>query len=233
MLTNLSMSDPRDKYISRVVKGKSFADVGGLWGTVNEKVSVAYQYGAFALSMIDITPPGQDLWSKFEDRRRALGLPEVQCISADILSIGDSLPEVRFDVVHCSGVLYHVPDPVRLLLSLRKITCKYLVLTSSVTGTQVLSDEGTLSVPEGAALFIPALKGRERAIIKSYWLQFVTAFGLTSEVASWRSNDFGLWWWLPTVQALTSMCEAAGFRREDGAYFWNDNAYVLLLSVVE
>ena len=25
------MSDPRDEYLSQIVKGKSFADVGGLW----------------------------------------------------------------------------------------------------------------------------------------------------------------------------------------------------------
>ena len=31
------MNDPRDEYISQVAKGKSFADVGGLWGTVSEK----------------------------------------------------------------------------------------------------------------------------------------------------------------------------------------------------
>ena len=31
--------DLRDDYIRRVVRGRSFADVGGLWGTVNEKVS--------------------------------------------------------------------------------------------------------------------------------------------------------------------------------------------------
>ena len=39
------MSDVRDTYISQVVAGKSFADVGGLWGTVNEKVSVAHTHG--------------------------------------------------------------------------------------------------------------------------------------------------------------------------------------------
>ncbi len=30
------MSEVRDTYIGQVVAGKSFADVGGLWGTVNE-----------------------------------------------------------------------------------------------------------------------------------------------------------------------------------------------------
>jgi len=29
------------------------------------------------------------------------------------------------------------------------------------------------------------------------------------------------------------MCRVAGFYDEDGAYFWNNNAYVLLLRVTE
>src|SRR5215203_3013979 len=36
-----SVRDPRDSYIAEVVKGRSFADVGGLWHTVNEKISFA------------------------------------------------------------------------------------------------------------------------------------------------------------------------------------------------
>ena len=39
------MRDVRDTYIRQVVAGKSFADIGGLWGTVNEKVSVAHTHG--------------------------------------------------------------------------------------------------------------------------------------------------------------------------------------------
>jgi len=41
-------TDPRDLYIAQVIAGKTFVDVGGLWGTVNEKVSVAYQAGALS-----------------------------------------------------------------------------------------------------------------------------------------------------------------------------------------
>ncbi len=234
-MAGMRADDPRDAYIAGVARGRSFAEVGGLWGTVNEKISVAHKHGASALTMIDVTPPGHELWRLFEERRRALGLPEVQCISANALTFANTSPVGSFDVVHCSGVLYHMPEPMSLLQALRKISRKHLVLASSVTGTSVRSKEGVLQVPPGAALFIPGLQARERAIIKSYWRPFVgdTALGLTREVPSWRIDDYGPWWWLPTVDALKAMCEAAGFRFEEGAYLWNDNAYVLLLSVVE
>jgi len=224
------MSDPRDSYIRKVVRGRSFADIGGLWGTVNEKVSVAHRHGATALAMIDISGP--ELWDLFEERRQTLGLPEVRCIQGDILTLAESSPP-QFDVVHCSGLLYHVPSPLQLLMALRKMTREYLVLASAVSGTSVKSSEGALEIPEAALLFVPALKGRERAILRSYWERFVGdgAIGITRDTASWQPDDFAAWWWLPTVEALRAMCEVAGFHCKDGAHFWNNNAYVLLLSV--
>ena len=226
------MSDPRDEYLSQVVKGKSFADVGGLWGTVKEKVSVAHRYGASALTMIDVAPPPHEEWRLFEERRRDLGLPPVNCISGDVVSLVESNSCPRFDVVHCSGVLYHIPDPVRLVAALRKVTREYLILCSVVTATKVKSDEGTLELPKAAALFIPALQDRERAILSSYWWRFVgdQALGITGPQPSWQLDDFSPWWWLPTVEALKSICTVAGFRFHKGAHFWDDNTYVMLLS---
>jgi hypothetical protein len=227
------MKDLRDEYIRKVARGRSFADVGGLWGTVNEKVSVAYTAGASPLTMIDITPPGTELWQLFEERRRALRLPDVQCISSDVVVLADASPCPQFDVVHCSGILYHIPAPLRFLVALRKITRAFLILTSVVTAPQVKSQEGILDIPRAAALFVPALQGRERAILESYWQQVVGdgAIGLTRAVADWRPDDFAPWWWLPTVEALQAMCVTAGFGCQEGGHTWNNNAYVQLLAV--
>jgi len=226
------MSDPRDAYIKQVVQSKSFVDVGGLWGTVNEKVSVAHAHGARRLTMIDILPAEHALWHLFEDRRRALGLPEVHCISSNIVDLVDTVRCPQFDVVHCSGVLYHMPDPMRFLVALRRITREYLVLSSAITATKIESDPGLLEIPQTATLFIPALQGHESAIVKSYWQKFVGegAIGLTRKVASWQPDDYSAWWWLPRVEALKAMCIAVGFHYQSGDYMWNDNAYVQLLS---
>jgi len=226
------MSDPRDEYLSQIVKGKSFADVGGLWGTVSEKVSVAHRYGASALTMIDVAPPADEEWRLFEERRRDLRLPPVNCLSGDVVSLVESNTCPQFDVVHCSGVLYHIPDPVRLVAALRKITREYLILCSVVTATKVESDEGTLELPNAAALFIPALQDREHTILSSYWRRFVgdQALGITGPQSSWQLDDFSPWWWLPTVESLKSICTVGGFRFHKGAHFWNDNTFVLLLS---
>ncbi len=227
------MKDPRDTFITKVVKNKSFADVGGLWGTVNEKVSVAHAGGASTLAMVDISPPGDVLWERFEERRQTLQLPEVQAISGDVQTLVETLPELRFDVVHCSGVLYHIPEPFRLLTALRKITREHLVLTSTVTATTVRNDQGVLHIPPSAVLFLPALQAEERAVLKAHWQEFVGdgAIGLTSEAATWSLDDFALWWWLPTPQALEALCTSAGFQCQERAFLWHNNAYTQLLSV--
>ncbi len=227
------MRDVRDTYIGQLVAGKSFADIGGLWGTVNEKVSVAHAYGARTLTMIDVSPADSELWTLFAQRQRTLRLPTVECVSADVLTLAEADPCPQFDVVHCSGVLYHMPEPVRFLRALRSISREALVLTSAITATRVTGQKGVLEIPAAAMLCIPALQGREREIVQSYWQGVVGdgAFGLTQQVAEWSVTDFGPWWWLPTVEALRAMCEVAGFRYEEGASSWNGNAYTLLLSV--
>jgi 2-polyprenyl-3-methyl-5-hydroxy-6-metoxy-1,4-benzoquinol methylase len=226
------VGDPRDHFISRVARGRSFADVGGLYGTVSEKLSVAHSHGATDLTMIDIVPEGNELWQAFSDRMQQLGISGYETISKSILDLAESPDHPRYDVVHCTGVLYHMPDPIRLLSALRKITRKYLVLGSAVTATSISGNGETLNVPPAASLFIPALKEHERAILEGYWRPFVgsDALGLTREQKSWDMEDFAPWWWLPTVDCIRAMCESAGFDFEGGAHYWNDNAYAVLLS---
>jgi 2-polyprenyl-3-methyl-5-hydroxy-6-metoxy-1,4-benzoquinol methylase len=226
------VGDPRDHFIGRVARGRSFADVGGLYGTVSEKVSVAHSHGATELAMIDIVPEGNELWQAFSDRMQHLGISGYETISDSILDLAESPDHPRYDVVHCTGVLYHMPDPMRLLSALRKITREYLVLGSAVTATSISGNGETLEVPSAASLFIPALKEHEKAILEGYWRPFVgsDALGLTREQGTWDVEDFAPWWWLPTVDCMRSMCESAGFDYEGGAHYWNDNAYVVLLS---
>ncbi|MDD5543498.1 MAG: hypothetical protein PHX83_10025 [Acidobacteriia bacterium] len=227
------MSDPRDGLIGRVVRGKTFADLGGLWGTVNEKVSVAHRHGASALTMIDRITKEEPDWRAFEEHCKSLALPHVECRSEDILALGQGTDCEQYDVTHCSGVLYHLPDPLRLFEALRRVTREYAVVGSIVTSTQVIGPEGQLSIPEGACLFIPALGEKERRIVQSYWKTYVAdgAVGLTHEIHSWVNTSYVPWWWLPTVTAFKAMAFAGGFEYVDGAYFWNDNAYVQLLRV--
>jgi hypothetical protein len=230
------MLDIRNQYIAQVVGNKSFAEVGGLWGTVNEKVSVAHQGGATALTMIDITSVDHDpmqLWSKFRDRMKDLAIQNYHCMSQDICRLLEISDAPQFDVVHCSGVLYHHPNPILLLAALRRITRCHLVLTSAVAQQVIQNDLGAYHLPPSAALFVPALSEQEFQVQSCYWKKVVTpmAQGLT-ERSFFDLNDFGPWWWLPTPSTMLAMCETVGFKAVDLDLTWNNNALTILLETV-
>ena len=133
--------------------------------------------------------------------------------------------------MHCSGILYHVPEPLRFLQALRVITNEHLVLTSSITETHIKNDAGELRVPEGSALFLPALSDVERAVLKAHWWPTLQdgSLGLTKDIHTWNLDDFGPWWWLPTTAALAKMCEITGFEVCEVEHLWNGHAATLLL----
>jgi hypothetical protein len=221
--------DLRDRYIARVVRGKSFADVGGLWGTVAEKVSVARRHGAIAATMIDVSPPESELWQAFARRMRSRRVRGYQTLSRDVCALRPGDVPRPFEVVHCSGVLYHHPSPLALLAALRAITAEHLILTTAITAETVANRRGRYRVPASGVIFVPALTERERAVLAAHWERVAPgALGITRP-ASYDVADFGPWWWLPTARAAAALCESAGFLVLDQGLTWRGNALTLLL----
>src|SRR4051794_13465658 len=107
-----------NEWIARYASGRSFADVGGLWNTKNERISSAFRAGATRLAMIDMQPLGNHWWTQFDERCRELGVSGYESISGNIED--PKLLDVvgRFDFVHCSGVIYHIPNPMLTLFRL-------------------------------------------------------------------------------------------------------------------
>ena len=108
----------KDEWIRSLVNGQTFADVGGLWRAMNEKISVALKAGATAATMIDVEPLDSKLWEDFRARCALMNVSGYDCVQADA-----TVPDLRervgaFDVVHCAGVIYHVPDLDRVRVAL-------------------------------------------------------------------------------------------------------------------
>lgn len=225
--------DYRDQCIARVTGGRTFADVGGLWGTVNEKVSVAAMSMATSVTMIDITPEGSDLWERFQARMSDLGISGYDCISADVERLGRSDHRPAYDVVHCSGVLYHHPEPLNLVASLRRITREYLILTSAITQERIENEFGVYEIPGSGVLFVPALNDRERAILAKYWDDHAgvsVCYGISEPVA-WNLEDFGPWWYLPTARSMIGMVTACGLQVVSSQPTWNGDALTVVARV--
>jgi hypothetical protein len=222
--------DIRDELIRQVVRGRSFADVGGLWGAVNEKVSVAHNAGATELTMVDASAPDSEWWSRFEQRMSQLAVTGCRTIVGDITSPSTLADLGEVDVVHCSGVLYHLPNPLQLLTALHTAAARHVVLTTAVTRTSIGRGRRRVTVPESGLLFVPALTSRERETLASYWRERgVEALGITAP-ASFDVSDFGPWWFLPTARTMRAMAESAGFAVLEQHASWNGDATTLLLA---
>lgn len=223
--------DPRDDFIQRVVRGRSFVDVGGLWGTINEKVSVAHRAGASELAMVDVTPEGNELWRLFHARLREVGVDApVTCRVGDVSEYRDR----RYDVVHCSGVLYHHPNPLTIVTGLARACNEHLVLTSAITPNKIENRAGRWELPPSAVLFVPALTTAEQVILDEHWKAIgADVLGITKpaqyRIDEQNRTDMAPWWWLPTADALQSMAEVCGFRTLDRRLTWGGNACSLLL----
>jgi SAM-dependent methyltransferase len=229
-----------ERWVSEAVPGKSFAEVGGLWGTVNEQVTGAARAGAASTTMIDIAPSnggGEDLWELFRERAASLGVTGTTCLEGSI----DDPETVRragsFDVVVCNGVLYHCPDPLHTLRQLRSITRETLILGTVSMPDTVSSAAGTVSVAPGGALFVPAIGQSQRAVFGD-WLRelgdiHIRADGVTHEVESgWASDDYNPWWWLFTRDHVAGLLRVSGFEVETVASYWEGHATLYLARTV-
>jgi hypothetical protein len=226
MQTEPKFSDPRNSMIDRVARGKTFADVGGLWGISGEKISTAHRAGASALTLIDLYVAGDPAWNQFQDHMRNLGInpDSVQLIPGDFLDYsGES-----YDVIHSSGVFYHLPNPLQYLERLHRFSRERVVLSSLVTPERIENRFGRFELPGSGALFVPALTEAERQIVNEYW-KVPGLLGIGTGSGTPKFTDFATCWWLPTRRVLRKMCEIAGFRIEAQGEFWNGNALTLQL----
>ena len=186
-----------ERWISEAVSGKTFAEVGGLWGTVNEQVTGAARAGASATTMIDIAPTGEgedDLWQRFRERAASLGVPDTTCLNGSIDDPETARRAGSFDVVCCNGVLYHCPDPLHTVRQLRAITRETLLLGTVTMPETVSTSAGTVAVEPGAALLVPAIGDSQRAVFAE-WLRelgdvHIQADGVTHAAQSgWALDD--------------------------------------------
>jgi hypothetical protein len=230
-----------ESWVAGAVPGKSFAEVGGLWGTDNEQVTAAARAGATSTTMIDIAPSDGsegDLWELFRERAASLGVTDTTCLEGSIDDPETARRAGSFDVVVCNGVLYHCPNPLHTLGRLRAITRDALILGTVSMPETVTTAAGTVSVEPGSALFVPAISESQRAVF-GQWLRelgdiHIRADGITHEVESgWALDDYNPWWWLFTRDHVAALLRVSGFRVETVASYWEGRASLFLARVAE
>jgi|SRR5271165_5295611 len=219
-----------DDVIRSHVNGATFADVGGLWGLANEKITVAVKAGCRTATMIDITPLGHQFWTDFDQRALSAGVTEYRKIEGNIDD--PALPNRvgTFDFVYCSGIIYHVPNPLYTLARLHSLTRQFLLLGSMTVPPRIYTEAGELSFTGGRTVFLPAVDAQTKEILARHFRALgINLAGVTDDRYLWTSlYAYSPWWWLWTVDTLSVMLQVVGFRVIEARENWMGRAHRIL-----
>jgi SAM-dependent methyltransferase len=190
------------EYIRTYAPGRSFVDIGCMWGVNGDHAFIAEEAGAATVKAVDVFGPTPE----FEEKKKARN-SSVEFILGDA-GHPETLGRIgKVDVVFCAGVLYHHPSPFDLLVALRKMCRKTLILR-------------TFTIPEirglrNSAVYFPMLKPKERKLWNLSSLGLARQAGITDSFDS--REGYGNWFWGLTPSCLLSLLETAGFRVDDRA----------------
>jgi len=232
--------DPIKKWINQISADKSFVDIGGIGEySTNERVSEAVGAGAATVAMADIEPFSSKYWTAFREKMQRLGVSgfsEYEKIDIRDKAQLASLP--GFDVVHCTGIVYHLPDPVMGVYNVCQLAGQWLIINTVVVPEQIKNKNGTITTEGSRALFLPALSESERAVLKLY---YETKFGWSIDNNAPRLNDPNPmmpyitetgpspwpYWWLFSHASFRRLIEMMGFKIHD-QWVWEDHTLALL-----
>jgi SAM-dependent methyltransferase len=191
---------PVDATLEEYAPGHSFVDVGALWDVHGATAFRAEELGATRVTAVDVSAPTPE----FEAERERRG-SSVRFVHGDLHDPATIERIGPHEVVWCSGVLYHCPNPIHSIECLRQITQSVLVLISA-------------TIPElpgvrNHSVFFPALPERDR---RAYDRAYNATSALDAERAGLTTpfdaaQGFANWWWGLSPSAIEAMLEASGF----------------------
>ncbi|MBN2119873.1 MAG: methyltransferase domain-containing protein [Candidatus Omnitrophica bacterium] len=185
--------DIKSDLVKRFAPENTFVDIGCMWRVDGYFSFLAEECGAKKVLAVDIYPESK----KFEaekDKRNS----KVEFIQGDINN-KEVLDKVGLcEAVFCSGVLYHMPNPLHFLSCLRKICTKTLILA-------------TVTVPEikglkNTSVFYPFLSEGQR----KFWN--LGPYNKTADKPYEPGNEYSTWFWGFSPSCVESMLKAAGFE---------------------
>ena len=190
------------EYVRRYAPGRSFCDVGCMWGVNGEYAFLAEEAGATAVKGIDVFGPTPE----FEEKRLARR-SRVEFILGDV-SRRETLERAgQVDVVLCAGVLYHHPSPFDLLVALRNLCRETLILRTST----IPEVDGLPNV----AVFYPMLPEKHRRLWNLSSLGLRQQVGISGPFEP--QQGYGNWFWGLTPSCVRSLLAAAGFEVQSQA----------------
>jgi hypothetical protein len=192
--------DARRQWIAEHAPGRSFADIGGLF--IDGRLSFeAEDAGAAAVTLFDAGDREYAPEYLAEHERRGSKVRYVQGDLHDDTALAQVGPH---DIVWCTGVLYHTPNPVHQLMQLREITRGLLYL-----GTHTIAE--VPGVPQ-ACLYYPHLDAGARGAIARAHYNPDGCLGVGPPVDERPMHGYANFWWGITPSALRAMLRTARFE---------------------
>ena len=207
--------EDRRRWVAEHAPGRSFADIGGLF--IDGRVSfAAEEAGAASVTLFDAGDREYAPAYLAEHEQRGSKVRYVQGDLHDAEAIAQVGPH---DVVWCTGVLYHTPNPVDQLLKLREIARELLYL-----GTHTIAE--VPGVPQ-ACLYYPYLDEDTRAAVSRAHHDARGYVGVGSPFDERPMFGYANFWWGITPSALRAMLRTARFEivaepRLHGSPFYTD-----------
>jgi SAM-dependent methyltransferase len=180
------------------VAGRSFVDVGCMWGINGQYPFLAEELGATRVTGFDGMAPTPEFIA--EHARRG---SRVRFVQGDLHDPASVAEVGEHDIVLCSGVIYHSPNPVQLLEHLHRITGELLIL-------------GSHTIPEVPGLdqvcvFYPGLDSVGRGVFAQAHAQYQMP-GVTEPFDASAHNAYANMWWGITPSALEGMLSVVGYE---------------------
>jgi len=183
----------REEIVRRHAGGKTFCDVGCMWKVSGRIAFVAEEAGATAVTGVDLMEATPEFEAEHERRSS-----NVRFLRGDLHDPQTVAAIGPHEVVWCSGVLYHAPNPVLTLERLRELTTELLILQ-------------TMTLPElpGVKQGLVFYPGVPNARLYARWGQEAAR---SLRLPQPGEDPYAPWWWGISQSALTAMLRAARFE---------------------
>ena len=202
----MDFPERRRELVRRLAPGRTFIDVGGMWDSHGEIAFLAEECGASRVAMFDAMEPTPEFETERERRRSGVEFARGDLHdSAVIAELGS------FDVVWCTGVIYHSPNPFGQLEQLRGMCRRQLLL-----GSHVIPEVPGI---EQACIWYPGISDGARAAFRQAHggARAPACVGVTEPFDP--RGGYSNYWWGISRSALRAMVATAGFEIVE-EHFW-------------
>jgi hypothetical protein len=187
----------REQLVRRHAAGRTFCDVGCMWKVNGRIAFVAEEAGASSVTGVDVLPATPEFHEEHARRVSA-----VRFVHADLNDPATPRQVGPHEVVWCSGVLYHAPNPMLTLARLRELTTELLILQTMVIPELPGASQGVV--------FYPGLPEDQRRLYHRWGP--AAARGLRDPESLEGEPAYEPWWWGFSRSSLRAMLRTAGFE---------------------